>query len=77
MGDEERIKGNYDKALYYFNQSLTIANENRLLVMLRNTYTNFARVYWLKGEFEKAFLYQTLTFYLTEYSFTSQRNYRC
>ena len=72
LGDEERIKGNYDKALDYFNQSLTIANENRLLVMLRNTYTNFARVYWLKGEFEKAFLYQTLTFYLTEYSFTSQ-----
>jgi len=72
LGDEERLKGNYDKALYYFDQSLVLSKEHRLQVMLRNTYINFARVHWLKGEFEKAFLYQTLSFYLMEQGFARQ-----
>jgi len=72
LGDEERLKANYDKALYYFNQSLDLSKEHRLQLMLRNTYINFARVYWLKGEFEKAFLYENLSFYLMEQGFAAQ-----
>ncbi len=55
LGANELEKGNFKKALSYYNESKQIAAKNNLALQVANSYNYLSEYYYYTGEFEKAF----------------------
>ncbi|OGU65879.1 MAG: hypothetical protein A2X62_17475 [Stygiobacter sp. GWC2_38_9] len=73
----DKVKsGKYDEALKIFQRSLRLCKTERNKTMLRNIYDNIARIYRLKGNWQKAAEYQQLMHYVEENLFTERFSFQ-
>ena len=55
LGSNELNSGNFQNALAYYNQSLSLAREKKMNVQIANTYNYLSEYYYYTGEFGQSF----------------------
>lgn len=76
IGYNKVLEKDYQSAINIFERSLKICIDHKLKSILRNVYDNLARVYRLKGNWEKAMYYQTLVHYVEENLFSERYSFQ-